>query len=165
MHKHVCPVHTCVLTRGTLLRADGLFHVAQTSCGEDVFLPRCADCCGRMDVTVQSPRQVSEVRQPVQQITPPLSHSGQRLFAGEPKRVMGLWHSMQWHSNSETGIGTFFLSLELCHIIYLMPHDVFSFSSWGVHKDSSRTSFPSEWPTIDIWCQVLSHWRFFFTLC
>lgn len=25
-----------------------------------------------------------------------------------------------------------------------MPHDAFSFSSWGVHSDSSRTSFPSQ---------------------
>ncbi|KAI9539126.1 hypothetical protein NQZ68_009203 [Dissostichus eleginoides] len=54
----------------------------------DVFLPRCADCCGRMLLTVQSQRQQSEVCQPVQLITPPLSHSGQRLFAGEPKRGM-----------------------------------------------------------------------------
>lgn len=126
------------------LCAGSLFHEAQTSCGEDVFLPRCADCCGRMVLTPQSLRQESEVCQPVQLITPPLSHSGQRLFAGEPKRVMGLWRSTQWHSNSKIRVGTFSSSLELCHVIYLMPHDAISFSSWGVHSDSSWTFFPSQ---------------------
>lgn len=159
VHDHVCPAHICVMHVGyTLLRAHVLSHVAQTSCGEDVFLPRCADCCGRMVLTVQSQRQESEVCQPVQLITPPLSHSGQRLFAGEPKRMMGLWRSTQRHSNCEIGIGSSsFSSLELCHVIYLTPHDAFPFSSRGVH--SERLFHQSVLP-LDI-RRVLSHWRFF----
>lgn len=106
------PVHT-----------DGLSHGAGATCGEDVFLPH---CCGRMAVTVWSLKQESEVCQPAQLITLPLSHLGQRAFAGELWCMMGLWRNMQSHLNSEIGLCTFFLSLELCHIIYLTPHDAFS---------------------------------------
>lgn len=135
-----------------LLRADSFFHVAQSSYGEDVSLPRCTGCCGRIVLTVQSLRQESEVCQPVQLITQPLSHSGQRVFAGEPKHMMCFWHSMQQHSNSKIGVDTFSSSHELCHVIYPLPHDVFSFSSRGNHSDSCRASFPSQcsatWQTV-----------------
>lgn len=90
MHKHIYPVDDIFVLEvvAVLLRADGFFHVAQSSYGEDVSLLRCTGCCGRMVPTVQSLRQESEVCQPVQLITLPLSHSGQRVFAGEPNHMM-----------------------------------------------------------------------------
>lgn len=125
------------------LSAYNVFHVAQTSWGEDVFLPCCTDYCGRMILTAQSPRQESEVCQLVLLITPPLSHSGQRVFAGEPKCMMGFvtQHTVvfKWWNQGRD----FSWSLEVWHVIYLMPHDVLPFSSWGVHNGSSQTAFPS----------------------
>lgn len=89
MHQHVCPVDDIFKLKvaSALLHVGGFFHAAQSSYGEDVFLPRCTGCCGRMVLTVQSLRRESEVCQPVQLITLPLSHSGQRVFAGEPKHM------------------------------------------------------------------------------
>lgn len=155
----ICLVHVCVniFVQYTLVCVEGgapfclqtaHSREARAPCGEDVFLPRCADCCSCTVLTLQSPRRESEVCQPVQLITPPLSHSGQRVFAGEPKRVMGLWRSTQRHSNSGIGEGAFFP-----FIPWTMSRRLF-YATWRVFiflTGSSQRFIPNIFP-ISVFC-------------
>lgn len=110
-----------------------------------------------MLLTVQSQRQQSEVCQPVQLITPPLSHSGQRLFAGEPKRGMGLWRSTHWHSNSSHFFHhplNYVTSFILCHMMR------FHFPHGELPAIPPRTSFPIRMFRLLTYA-ALSHWTCF----
>lgn len=112
-HTSGAHVHkTCA--RGRLC-VQALLREAYTSRGEDVFLPRWADCCGRMVLTLQSPGQGSKVCQPVQLITPPLSHKD--CLQGTQS---AWWVCDEWpHWNCEKGLGRFspLQSLNLCLVI------------------------------------------------
>lgn len=93
--------HASMLVQQTLRVMHGVFRVVKMSSRHAELTAAVA-----WFPTPQSPRQESKVCQPAQLITPPLSHSGQRVLAGDPRRMMGLWRSMRPHSNSENGVGT-----------------------------------------------------------
>lgn len=114
-HTSGAHVHKMCACGNFVCRERELLREAYTSRGEDVFLPRWADCCGRMVLTLQSPGQGSKVCQPVQLITPPLSHKD--CLQGTQS---AWWVCDEWpHWNCEKGLDRFspLQSLNLCLVI------------------------------------------------
>ena len=127
----------CVLSGGVL-------HEARASCCEDIFLPRCTDCSGHTALTLQSPRRESKAWQPAQLITPPLSHSGQRVSAEESKGTKGACDAAAFKSRKNCGRHFIpshpfdrVMSFITCNVVTLPPRiHLRSFNIFAIPQES-----------------------------